>query len=395
MALGVIPHEPPKSVSFPCMKLSQPIGDFFIAAISYRILREIADFDVRRVLEEERDVERYLGIQRPLNQKRVTELHEYVQFYDASFPTSIIVAVAPECAQFDEAAQRMTLSNYVPDDEPSKRIPYKHIARVLDGQHRIAGLSKYDGPAFDLSVTLFVGIDIAEQAQIFSTVNLEQTKVNKSLAYDLFALASTRSPQKTCHNVVVALNQGKESPFSQRIKRLGVATEGRYAETITQATFVEALMRYVSGAPRHDRDTLLRGGTLPLAPADELLRRPLRNLFIEGRDVDIAKIMWNYFDAVRRTWPTAWNFGGRGLILNKTNGFRALMRLFHPIYLYLGTPGQIVTADAFESVFSRTSTKDSDFTIDNFPPGSSGESRLRRHLFEDLSLESQLQLELD
>ena len=42
-------------------------------------------FDVRRVLQQDRDVERYLGIQRPLNNRRVTALQQYVNFYDASF----------------------------------------------------------------------------------------------------------------------------------------------------------------------------------------------------------------------------------------------------------------------------------------------------------------------
>ena len=68
---------------------------------------------------------------------------------------------------------------------------------MIDGQHRIAGLYKYEGEVgFDINVTIFVGTDIADQAQIFSTVNLEQTKVNRSLAYDLFALAHSRSPKK-------------------------------------------------------------------------------------------------------------------------------------------------------------------------------------------------------
>ena len=90
----------------------------------------------------------------------------------------------------------MTLSNVIRGMR-EESILYRQIARVLDGQHRIAGLSEYSGENFDLDVTVFVGIDIAQQAQIFSTVNLEQTKVNKSLAYDLFALAASRSPQKS------------------------------------------------------------------------------------------------------------------------------------------------------------------------------------------------------
>jgi DGQHR domain-containing protein len=244
-----------------------------------------------------------------------------------------------------------------------------------------------EGEDFDLSVTIFVGVDIAQQAQIFSTVNLEQTKVNKSLAYDLFDLAKSRSPQKTCHNVVVALDQDATSPFFKRIKRLGVATEGRYGETITQATFVEALIRYISAEPKEDRDKLLRGVELPLASSNELERLPFRNLFIEERDLDIARVMWNYFDAVKAAWPAAWEFGGRGLILNKTNGFRALMRAFREIYLLLGRPGEIVPSAEFKKLFSRTKTKDDFFSIDNFPPGSTGEARLIAHLRSDLRLQ--------
>src|SRR5882762_10468420 len=90
---------------------------------------------------------------------------------------------------------------------------------------------------FQLSVSVFVDIDMEDQAYIFSTVNLAQTKVNRSLAYDLFELANSPSPQKTCHNIAVALDTITVSPFHKRIKRLGSATPGRNSETITQATF--------------------------------------------------------------------------------------------------------------------------------------------------------------
>src|SRR5205807_10137180 len=136
-----------------------------------------------------------------------------------------------------------------------------------------------------LAVTLLVGFDIAQQAQIFATVNLEQTKVNRSLAYDLFELSERRSPQKTCHNVVVILDQDRAGPFYHRIKRLGSATAGRIGETLTQATFVEALLRLISRDPNEDRDTLLRGRSIPLALPDQLKTLPLRNLFLKGDDV--------------------------------------------------------------------------------------------------------------
>jgi len=379
--------EDPRSVSFSCIEVRQPIGTFYIGSISWRDLCEIADFDVRRVIQEERDVERYLGIQRPLNPKRVKELKEYVGYFDATFPTSVILAVDEKCADFDEARSTMTLSNFLGNDD-FPPIRFRHIARVLDGQHRIAGLFGYAGESFDVSVSLFVGADLSDQAQIFSTVNLEQTKVHKSLAYDLFALARSRSPQKTCHNIAVALDKDPESPFCRSIKRLGVATEGRTGELITQSNFIESLIGYVSKNPKQDRDTLLRGDTLGLATSEELEKRPLRNLFIEEKDLQIADLIWNYFDAIRKRWPEAWAFRGRGRMLNKTNGFRAAMRVFRPAYLYLAVPGDPVSSGQFAELFKRSKLKDDDFNIERFVPGTGGEAELRRVWMSELGLDS-------
>ena len=379
------PIETPMSVVFPCLKITQPVGDFFVGVMRYDALRDISYFDVRRVLQEQRDIERYLGIQRPLNDARVRELQKYVSFYDATFPTSIILAVDADAAAYSEERHEMTLSNVIRETREDS-ILFRQIARVIDGQHRIAGLADYSGPEFDLSVTLLVGFDLAQQAQIFATVNLEQTKVNKSLAYDLFALSERRSPQKTCHNVVVALDQDESGPFYHRIKRLGTATAGRIGETLTQATFVEALLKLMSRDPRQDRDDFLRDRSISPASEEELKLLPLRNLFLTGGDLAIAKIIWNYFEAVRHRWAVAWNASATGYILNRTNGFRALMRVFRPVYLSLAKPGEVVAHDRYEQVFQRVSLTDTDFHISNFPPGSSGEAALVDRLRAELQL---------
>lgn len=375
--------EDKKRIQFQCLRVRQPIGEFFVGAMSAEDVCNISHFDVRRVLQEERDVERYLGIQRPLNPKRVEALKQYVNYYDATFPTSIILAVDQKCAEFDEDTSTMTLENFLSEDQ-EEEVLFRNIARVIDGQHRIAGLYEFKGESFDVNVTLFVGIDIADQAQIFSTVNLEQTKVSKSLAYDLFALAQSRSPQKTCHNVAVALDQDETSPFYKRIKRLGFVTPDRTGETLTQATFVEAVMKYITRKPREDRDILLRGRRLPALTEDDLRNRPLRKFFVEERDFEIVELLWNYFEAVRQRWPKAWDYTGRGLMLNKTNGFRGLMRVFGDAYLHFARPGEMVKMEQFRKLFERVEIEDDEFNTENYVPGSSGESHLahdlRRHM---------------
>jgi DGQHR domain-containing protein len=87
---------------FAAMRASQPIGDLYVTVMDANDLCLISNFDVRRVLQEDRDVEKYLGIQRPLNPRRVVELEKYVQFADATFPTSIIIAIEDDYTSFDE-----------------------------------------------------------------------------------------------------------------------------------------------------------------------------------------------------------------------------------------------------------------------------------------------------
>ncbi len=133
-----------QEVTFAVLKATQPIGDIYVASVPFEILTKIAFFDVRRVMQEERDVEKYLGIQRPLNPSRVKELERYVTFGDATFPTAVILAVEDDYADYDEEAGKITLRNYrIGENAPTKQI--REIARVIDGQHRIADLFRFRG----------------------------------------------------------------------------------------------------------------------------------------------------------------------------------------------------------------------------------------------------------
>lgn len=376
-------EEQSQSITLPCIKVEQPVGTFYIASINSKILCDITDFDVRRMIKE-RDIETYLGIQRPLSEKRVKEIGEYVNTKDACFPTAVILAIDGNCASFDSKNNSLIISNFLEPENFEDKILYRQIARVLDGQHRIEGLKNYNqGETFEVNVSIFIDIDIEDQAYIFSTVNLAQTKVNKSLVYDLFDLSKSRSPQKTCHNIAVALDKHQNSPFFERIKRLGVSTDGRFNETITQASFVKALMPYISKNPLKDRDMFLRGKKPELGNYDETSQLFFRPSFINDKDLEIADNIWNYFDAVKTRWPEAWASMGQGYMLNKTNGFNALMRFLKPAYLYFAGPGQIVSTEKYLDLFSKINIADEYFNISNYPPGSSGSSTLYRDLMRE------------
>ncbi|SRR5258707_5836969 len=359
-------------IDFKCIKVTQPIGTFYIGAIDERDLCEISYSDVRRM--QERDVDRYLGIQRELSQQRVNELKQYVQTIDATFPTSIIIAVSSDDALFDEASMVMRIRRD------------SGVAHIIDGQHRIEGLAEYNKDNFQLNVTLFVDMDIEDQAMVFATINLKQTKVSKSLAYDLYEFTKTRSPQKTCHNIAKLLNTKEGSPFKNKIKILGLAT-GNPEESLTQATFVDRLMVHISRNPTHDRDVIKKGDQPLKANGEDSRRLIFRNLFIEDKDAVIAKILWDYFKAVENRWSEAWPRPSEGNILNRTTGFAALMRFLPKAYLSLAEPGDLVSSDQFLAVFKKIELDDQDFNSDNYKTGSGGEARLLKDFSRRSGLE--------
>ena len=376
--------EDPKEVSLFAFRISQPIGEFYSAVVPAQKLAEICFFDVRGLTQKE-DFADFMGIQRELDPGRVAEIRRYVRTLDPSFPTAIVLAVDERCAFVEdiicndvegfESARlvRLRLRNYPEPEEGLDPILYRDIARVIDGQHRIAGLIDYEGPEFDLNVSIFVGADVATQASIFSTVNLAQTKVNKSLVYDLFAYAQTRSPEKTCHEVAIVLDREPASPFYKLIKRLGVSTDGRFGETLSQATFVKGLIGYISNDVMADRDAAKRHKEFPTPKSRNADRLILREFFIDDHDEVIADLLWNYFDVVRQKWPDAWANTRRGWVLNKTAGYTGLMRFFRPCYVSLRRGNTVPTHADFERIFAQMEVRDEAFRSSNVRPGTTGE----------------------
>lgn len=374
-----------KGIQVKAIKVKQPIGTFYIASIKASELKKIAYADMCKLSgKKEMDlagmhdvsVDEYMGWQRKLNNDRVKDIKQFVQQPDACFPTGIILSVDEDCSRWHEEESILELF-------PNKKTPLERVARILDGQHRLAGLEDFTGD-FDLNVSIFTGLDVAEQAYIFSMVNLAQTKVNKSLVYELSGSAKRRSPQKLCHQIAVALDATETSPFHQRIKRLGCATPGREGETITQATFVRSLMELLTANENEDRRRYAEGEQLDPGGSCKTV---LRQFMIDEKDMELTKIIYNYFLAVKQRWPKSWGSNERGQMLNKANGFMALMRFLREIYPQVekqkdGVPSQ----DSFCGILKKCRIKDGDFTTDVYKPGSTGESALYRELCSSCGL---------
>lgn len=368
-----------QSISFPAIPVEQPIGTFFVGVMDAKDLVNVSVADVRRLHGNE--IDEYIGIQRRLDPARSKSIRKYVkESPDATFPTAIILAVNAENADWDEGTGMLTLKE-------SEGTSIYDVARIIDGQHRVDGLTSTQGRGFQVTVSIFIGADIATQANIFATVNLAQTKVNRSLVYDLLDYEKKKSPQKSAHHITVALDKISQSALHQRIKRLGSATPNREKETLTQAAVVESLLDLMTPDPMTDRTSFLRS-ILPSKPSQsEHERFPFRYMFLTEQDTQITKILLNFFEAVAERWPTSWNdLDRKGNVLPKTNGLKALMRYLRVLYPILAADrwDYLPEVEEFASYLAVVDLDDADFNIETFPPGTSGESRLFKLLMDSL-----------
>ncbi len=293
----------------PILEITQPVGTFYVGKMNSKRLIKIA----KTVRRDESG-----GIQRSLSEERSRAIAKYCQDPDAAFPTPIILAVREEdVISVKELASTPGIYELVFDDQ-------KHFAEILDGQHRVEGIKAADDFETDLMIVVMFDLTEEEKAYIFSTINSNQTKVDKSLIYDLFELSAERSPYKTCHEIARIMNSDPQSPFYGRLKMLG--KKGQSNTALSQGTFVSYLCRLISNRPQEDMIRIKRGEEL-----EEYPRYVLRQYFIRERDDVILKILMNYFGAVAAVFPEEWEQSDK-YILAKTTGYGALIKAFPALF---------------------------------------------------------------
>lgn len=291
----------------PVFEINQPIGTFYLGKMS--------SDDLLRVTKVNRRLENSSGIQRELSAQRAKEISSYCEDPDATFPTPIILSLT------SSETEKIISNNQLYfqfDDENA-------FAEILDGQHRISGIKENGKITMDLVVIIMFDLTQEQKAYVFSTINSNQMKVDKSLIYDLFELSETRSPFKTCHDMARILNSVPESPFYNRLKMLGKKTKEN--ESLSQGTFVTYLIQLISRNPKEDTIKLKKHWRLEDDPY-----LPLRGIFITNNDEVILKILLNYFNAVRDVFKEEWE-NPEKFILSKTTGFGALIKAFKDFFI--------------------------------------------------------------
>lgn len=377
-------------------KVSQPIGEFYVGRIESRQLRAISYVEIRAFLEGTQ--KKIAGIQRERNEGRINEIKRYVDLEYATFPTSVIISVPPDCVELEPYCKdddKMTATVFNMTLKPfGKRgdedyVPLDRIAFIIDGQHRVAGLEGLrEGKNFDVNVSIFIGASDADKAEIFARVNQAQTKVNPSLVVDLASYYDERGPIKFAHEIILAMNHDENGPFYDKVKRLGKAETGKgFVQTLAQATVVEPVVDYITPDPEGDRNKRYKGIFSSKRPQNSWQRHIFQPFYDDDNDGAVFLCLTNYFNAVKARWPRSWDNAPVGSILNRTTGYLALMKFLRHVYLSECGKGEILTEGACVEIFRTIKIPDHELTRDHFLPGSSGVSALYKRLMANSGLD--------
>ena len=392
------------------IRVRQPLGTFYAFSLGADILDRITysqPAEATERMEQEADENKggysIFGTQRGEKKKRLEEIASFITTTEATFPNAIILAANydPEGRYIEDNERRWAVTG--PTEGPWRiHIPssIERSASIIDGQHRLHAFNKLPENAPERSMELlcvvFLELPTPYHAYVFATINFNQKKVDRSLAYELFGFdvderpARDWSPETLAVYLARLLSTEKKSPLFRSI--FPVAESDRlFSESdqpasqvrISMATVVDGILRLLSKNPKEDRNTVRRAenrglGRTCLKPIKTL---PLRQFYIDCNDKGIYELLCNYFVAVRET---VWAGAGEGSYLLKTVGIQALFDVLRE--LLESTP--IVAKNFSAKVLTERLVPCSnlDPAGDKYQASGIGRSEIRKDLLEALEL---------
>lgn len=312
--------------------MDQPVGRFYITTINSNEVIPISQSNVRNPYN-------HTGIQRKLNQKKVNTIAEYCKKGTAMFPTPIILSGESKYFKFynhknEEYDEEINnLKNGFVEIDKEAIIKDGKFLSIVDGQHRLRGIEKSGKESlFDLLVIFIFDTEASQDAEIFSTINKNQTQVSSSLVYDLYGLSDEPSVEKFAHEIVKEMNSSKYSILMDKIKMLGYKIDSfddkgdKITQNVSQGAIVNKLLDMLSSDKVSDNNALSKGREMDLLLGKKYVLRK----YLVNDQLYLAKIhLVSFFNA--------WEHILRKLEFNdtimfKTVGFLTALEVFKVIY---------------------------------------------------------------
>lgn len=368
------------------IKVSQPLGDFYLSKIKARDLLRVSTSSMLRYDKDGK----LAGNQRPLRQDRLKAIANFIKSEEMCFPTSIIIAAnVNERGLIDEGESRWEIE-LIQNDVYNIIIPNINevSSLIIDGQHRLNSF-KYTPEEFsdiELVCSIFFDLPTPYQAYLFATINGNQKRVDKSLALELFGFnvenepENTWSPEKLAVYLTRKFNFTKSSPLYQRIKLAPLYSQiedvvDKTKWMLSTAAMVEGILSLISSNPQRDRDMLAMkkeyfwGDKSRKILSGNKDKSVLRKLYINCEDDEIFRIIYSYFESIKKL---LWDNAKPQSVIVKTIGIAVLFDLLKSIL------EQDATTREFDSYISRIC--EVDYTNDYFQLSGVGKTRLKRVL---------------
>ncbi|MGN6297574.1 MAG: DGQHR domain-containing protein [Ginsengibacter sp.] len=319
----------------PYIRIKQRSEIFYVTKFNAHYLLQHLDFNFREpysqlqsesaILKNEKYIE-YIrkkgvalqsseeGIQRRLQIDRINSIKKFIESDSSNFlPNTVLLSA--NISDLDKFSYNY--QHYEGQDFGEFEFPDSFLFSIIDGQHRLAGLSMVESKLlnqFEIPAVLLLNVSIPTAAKLFADINGKQRAVNKSLIYDLYSNIDKPDFKeiKLFHTICENFYKSEKSPLYRQIKMLGIG-----GGAISQSFFID----YVRDA--------------------------VKKSLIGNNEVQIIfNYLFYYFKAFQKTFPEDWpvpiQFNSvdeldsyanyvlkiRKSQLVKTNGFGAILRAF-------------------------------------------------------------------
>lgn len=398
------------------LRVDQRMGTFYVAVLPAELLLQVAASDrMRAIMNPDGSGYALKGTQRLIQDKRLNEIADYINRMDSTFPNSIIVAANYDLnTGFDQGEleyiseeesgapvddSRVWTVSESADGCHTLTIPTaEKLAAVIDGQHRLFSFARAEPQAMqsmNLLCSVFIDLPKALQAQIFATINSTQKRVDRSLTYELFGYNVSDeeedfwTPDKLAVFFTRRLATDKDSPLRGRVmvapkrdaalQELASAADWR----VSTAVVVDGILRLFSTNPKRDANIMRKDEA---SPRRELLngpkdRSPLREVYIEGNDAVIYKMVLNYLKACEDVF---WQGASRDSFIFRTIGVQAVFDILRKIAAQSYEEKDISVGYFTDKI---DGARDLDFSEERFRnPSGSGRTFIRRTIEEAIGL---------
>lgn len=191
--------------------------------VQYNSICYIGKIDPRELIRVVKKVEMSAtqDAQRPLNEKRVKDIANYVSQENGILPNTLTLATTDYRFSIQECSDNKNLYYMEFPSEPDEFSKFADAIDVMDGQHRLYSFlahirSILDDSPYEIGFTIYEKPTLAEKRKIFISCNEKQEKVSGNLLMWFRAqLNMLTNDEKNFYNLVSLLS--KEYPLKGHI----------------------------------------------------------------------------------------------------------------------------------------------------------------------------------